>query len=627
MNNPRSIFTAPRDFTRKPTDSPPLPHAPPLLRRRSTPESRLGLKVSGGVDATPFPAHTLSRHHSFQSPSHQLSIERRPWTQQEVDNQSLSRDKTIPSPRPASATRDSPRTPAAPGKKRSLAAALAGNFKEPSSEPVHKSVRLEPRNRRTLNRFSLSSAVGRDHEPPSPLFFSHSPRPRPALPPRFSSFEAAASMLTDAKEESGMKTVHLARGMLSGSPPSTASRRSVDRASIDTMSTPGIMSPNPAVRQEDTMRVLSHVGISELLEQDERPTFIVDLKDNLNFGPGQLQVVFANSSLRTHTGMFEIISGRNEYDTISSEGLSGTTWIQFKAWLLSASNEGESLNVCLPSIKFAGILWSCATLRKRLRIVSGRYPSPPVTSNTLAQNLQGQVSSIPPLSQPETLPLSSASTLNISNAEPGDYFGDAAPVSGDSVQPLHDNSDVAASIEVPRPPPLDVLNGNKSKSSSDTSDTIEHNPPLVSECVLRSATAGNIIQSRGPEQQGGFFDWTRLSDSADLPQHIQFARSVDWASTSLGPLDNWSADLRQMSNLIMASPHPAAMYWGKDLVAIYNEAYVLLAGQKHPTLMGQPYSEAWTEIWDEVKDVFDTARVTGEATMKVGYLELQVVSR
>ncbi|TKA63419.1 hypothetical protein B0A49_11401, partial [Cryomyces minteri] len=66
----------------------------------------------------------------------------------------------------------------------------------------------------------------------------------------------------------------------------------------------------------------------------------------------------------------------------------------------------------------------------------------------------------------------------------------------------------------------------------------------------------------------------------------------------------------------MASPHPAAMYWGPDLIAIYNEAYVLLAGQKHPDLMGQSYAVAWAEIWDEVKDVFANAVATGEATMK-----------
>ena len=58
------------------------------------------------------------------------------------------------------------------------------------------------------------------------------------------------------------------------------------------------------------------------------------------------------------------------------------------------------------------------------------------------------------------------------------------------------------------------------------------------------------------------------------------------------------------------------MYWGDDLVAIYNEAYILLAGQKHPWLMGRPYREAWSEIWDDVKDVFSMAKLTGQSTMK-----------
>jgi hypothetical protein len=41
-----------------------------------------------------------------------------------------------------------------------------------------------------------------------------------------------------------------------------------------------------------------------------------------------------------------------------------------------------------------------------------------------------------------------------------------------------------------------------------------------------------------------------------------------------------------------------------------------LAGQKHPALMGQSYKVAWAEIWEDVKDVFANARITGQATMK-----------
>lgn len=54
-----------------------------------------------------------------------------------------------------------------------------------------------------------------------------------------------------------------------------------------------------------------------------------------------------------------------------------------------------------------------------------------------------------------------------------------------------------------------------------------------------------------------------------------------------------------------------------DLATNHLQAYVLLAGQKHPMLMGQSYAEAWVEIWDDVKDVFANARLTGQATMKV----------
>lgn len=54
-------------------------------------------------------------------------------------------------------------------------------------------------------------------------------------------------------------------------------------------------------------------------------------------------------------------------------------------------------------------------------------------------------------------------------------------------------------------------------------------------------------------------------------------------------------------------------------MAIYNEAYVMLAGQKHPDLMGQCYKDAWAEIWDDVKDVFASAKLTGQATMKVSW--------
>ncbi|KAI9704053.1 MAG: hypothetical protein M1820_005675 [Bogoriella megaspora] len=555
MQNPKSIFTAPRDFTTNKSTA----ETPPLVRRISTPESRPSQQNSLGnhlrADAS------LSRHHSFNQFGSTATLGHRQWLQQESADGANS--SVAPTASASNISRESRRS--GTSKKRSLAAALAGNYDQHHQEQPAKKARLHRRPRHTLGNFGFSGPSKNDHEPPSPLFFSNSPRPRPQLPPRFSSSEAAATMLTAGKEETGMKTVHLARGKFTGSSPST--RQSTGRESSDRMSTPSMATPDNSVEQEEALRVLGQVGISELLEQDDRPTFIVDLKDSANFRTsGQLHIVFANSSLRSFSGLLDLVSGKEDREPSSPNA---SDWAQFKLWLLSASSRGESLNT---------------------------------TASTAS------IVAVPSL--PEVLSLPSAPT---SQNEAGDYFGAVAPP-----PPVTDVPEIATTIETSGTSvPLDVLNDlKKNKSDSDISDTLDSHVSIINECVLRAAAAGNVDEFHRPEQTSGFFDWTQLPDSADLPRHVQFARSIDWRATSLGPMESWPADLRQMSNLIMASPHPAAMYWGPDLVAIYNEAYVLLAGQKHPTLMGQSYAVAWAEIWHEVKDVFDTAKTTGEATMK-----------
>jgi hypothetical protein len=66
------------------------------------------------------------------------------------------------------------------------------------------------------------------------------------------------------------------------------------------------------------------------------------------------------------------------------------------------------------------------------------------------------------------------------------------------------------------------------------------------------------------------------------------------------------------------------MYWGPDHVAIYNEAYVALAGKKHPEFMGSRYADTWSEIWSAVADVFANALSSAQATMKDDDCQLPV---
>ena len=369
--------------------------------------------------------------------------------------------------------------------------------------------------------------------------------------------------------------------------------------------------------------MLNSIGVAELLEQDERPTFIVDLGDKMNYGPGLVHPIFANSALRSYTGLEALVCGSGH--DIASPGLQ--THLQFKAWLMSAAVNGESLNVCLPSFIYANMSWSCSTLRKRLRIISGVF-----LSSAGSMEPERATSSLPPSATSEPLPMFSAGGTAL---EPNDYFGTAVPPSGEGSDGTRSTTMEAVPTIEPLPP-VDV-----------TSATIEDTPMYNINRALRSqemdlsgvtdllpssstyVTALNAFVAASPSRSDRVsshidivaadapsFDWTRLPITDSMPPHIRFARSIDWAATSLGPIELWNADLRQMCNLVMASPHPAAMYWGEDLIAIYNEAYIMLAGQKHPTLMGLPYREAWAEIWGEVKDVFANAKTTGEATMK-----------
>jgi signal transduction histidine kinase len=215
-------------------------------------------------------------------------------------------------------------------------------------------------------------------------------------------------------------------------------------------------------------------------------------------------------------------------------------------------------------------------------------------------------------------------------SEPTDYFGGArlAAAGPTSDSPSSLSTEVVSTIEpmqstaTPSSIPLPT-SGEADIPSTDASPfghSLAHSSSALNGAIPREhmndAEQHALSRLQHEQLDAPCFDWTRLPVSDNMPEHIKFARSIDWASTSLGPIEDWSPDLRQMCNLIMASPHPAAMYWGDDLIAIYNEAYVVLAGQKHPALMGMSYHLAWVEIWDEVKDVFANARSTGEATMK-----------
>ena len=76
-------------------------------------------------------------------------------------------------------------------------------------------------------------------------------------------------------------------------------------------------------------------------------------------------------------------------------------------------------------------------------------------------------------------------------------------------------------------------------------------------------------------------------------------RSHDWASTSLGPLHVWLDVLKTTVLLMLDSHFPKSIVWGPELITIYNDGFLPILGDK-PEALGQPFSDVWHEVWDEV---------------------------
>lgn len=78
-------------------------------------------------------------------------------------------------------------------------------------------------------------------------------------------------------------------------------------------------------------------------------------------------------------------------------------------------------------------------------------------------------------------------------------------------------------------------------------------------------------------------------------KHLSVSELLDktnWASTPLGPREQWGTLLNGMVTYVMNYPLPASIWWGKALTLIYNEHY---ANEmcNHPQVFGQSDSASW----------------------------------
>lgn len=192
-------------------------------------------------------------------------------------------------------------------------------------------------------------------------------------PPSFSITEPAAVMLNRLRDDQGIiKTIKLPKGPASSASPGRSySMPTPTSAGPDNISSQ--IGDNHHAPAE--LRDLQGWSVIDLLEADERPTFIIDLADRTNFGSGPLKVIYENPSLRASQGIHELITQNPDDNNELS---------RFKAWAVSLVRDNRSMDVCLPSLSYGGISWTCSTLGDRFRFISGNSSAVSITPTSPA---------------------------------------------------------------------------------------------------------------------------------------------------------------------------------------------------------------------------------------------------
>ncbi|HEY9234499.1 MAG TPA: HWE histidine kinase domain-containing protein [Phenylobacterium sp.] len=92
-------------------------------------------------------------------------------------------------------------------------------------------------------------------------------------------------------------------------------------------------------------------------------------------------------------------------------------------------------------------------------------------------------------------------------------------------------------------------------------------------------------------------------------------RAHDWARTPLGAPRGWPQSLKTIVRLLLTTRHPMVVWWGPELIQIYNDAYSLSIGpERHPSTLGQRAKDCWAETWPVIGPQIEQVMSGGPGT-------------
>ncbi|PYE36932.1 PAS domain S-box-containing protein [Rhizobium sp. PP-F2F-G38] len=88
---------------------------------------------------------------------------------------------------------------------------------------------------------------------------------------------------------------------------------------------------------------------------------------------------------------------------------------------------------------------------------------------------------------------------------------------------------------------------------------------------------------------------------------------MDWSQTPLGAREDWSVELKTLTNVMLGSLQPMLIVWGPEQTTLYNDGYAAMCGHRHPAAFGRSFRALWHDIWDAVEPII-TAAYEGRGT-------------
>lgn len=82
--------------------------------------------------------------------------------------------------------------------------------------------------------------------------------------------------------------------------------------------------------------------------------------------------------------------------------------------------------------------------------------------------------------------------------------------------------------------------------------------------------------------------------------------AFDWSATPLGALTGWPVHLRSVVGLMVRSRVPMTLLLSPAGTMVYNDGYAVIAGARHPRLLGMAVREGWPEAADFNGHVLET---------------------